>query len=271
MKRRGRRTISRLITGCLEGISKRVFADYAAQIAELAGEEPGIYALYRKHKLYYVGLATDLRRRIKHHLEDRHARHWDTFSLYVVRKEAHLRDLESMTIRIAKPKGNDSRGGKLTSLKPELKALIDDWNLTRTSRILGLFDSEPKRARRDRLGRPVHRHRKYDTIVCPAHEDGFRDVFLGERAWYAVRISRHVIPKLKYIAIYVAGKVGQITHYGRIKYIKPWKRSGKYIVKLVGRPKEIGPIRRHKGVSMQSTRLTTLRKLKKASSLARAF
>ena len=100
MKRGRKRTISRLITGCLEGISKRVFADYAAQIAELAGEEPGIYALYHKGKLYYVGLATDLRRRIKHHLEDKHARHWDTFSLYVVRKEAHLRDLEAMTIRI---------------------------------------------------------------------------------------------------------------------------------------------------------------------------
>ncbi|MBM3332736.1 GIY-YIG nuclease family protein [candidate division WOR-3 bacterium] len=263
----------RLITGCLEGISKRVFADYSAQIAELAGEQSGIYALYNRGKLYYVGLATDLRRRIKHHLEDRHARNWDTFSLYVVRREAHLRDLEAMSIRIAKPKGNDIRGGRLTSLKPELKALIDEWNLRRTSRILGLLSDErrkpgSKRVSRQRL--PVQ-DREFDTIVCPAHEDGFKEVFLRQSCWYAIRISKNVIPRLKYIAIYVTGKVKLVSHYGRIKTIDPWKRSGKYIVRLDGKPKEIGPIPWRRGVVIQSCRLTQMSKLKSASTLAGAF
>jgi hypothetical protein len=161
---------SRLVTGCLEGISKRVFADFSAQIAELAGEKPGIYALYHRGKLYYVGLATDLRRRIKHHLEDKHARNWDTFSLYVVRKEAHLRDLEAMTIRIAKPKGNGIKGGRLESLTPELKTLIDEWNLRRTSRILGLTSNDkrtPNRRRAAKTRVPLN-EREFDTIVCAA-------------------------------------------------------------------------------------------------------
>jgi hypothetical protein len=263
----------RLITGCLEGISKRVFADYAAQIAELAGEKPGIYALYLKHKLYYVGLATDLRRRIKHHLEDKHARNWDTFSLYVVHREAHLRDLEAMTIRIAKPKGNDVRGGRLTSLKPALKSLIDEWNLRRTSIVLGLgADAEPRRRRR-----PAHRplaswrEREFDTIVCPAHEEGFKEVFLGENKWYAIRVSKKVIPRLKYIAMYITGKDGRVSHYGRIKSIEPWKRSGKMVVNLEGKPIEIGPIPWRKGVVIQSSRLTLMSKLKSASTLAGAF
>ena len=267
------RSGERLITACLEGISKRVFADYSAQIAELAGEKSGIYALYNRGKLYYVGLATDLRRRIKHHLEDRHARNWDTFSLYVVRREAHLRDLEAMTIRIAKPKGNGIKGGRLESLTPELKTLIDEWNLRRTSRILGLADRD------DRCGSRKHRptarapleEREFDTIVCPAHEDGFKEAFLGQRCWYAIRISKNVIPRLKYIAIYVTGKVRHVSHYGRIKLIKPWKRSGKYIVRLDGKPKEIGPIPWRKGVVIQSCRLTLMSKLKSASTLAGAF
>ncbi len=262
-----------LITGCLEGISKRVFADYSAQIAELAGEKSGIYALYNRGKLYYVGLATDLRRRIKHHLEDKHARNWDTFSLYVVRKEAHLRDLEAMSIRIAKPKGNGIRGGRLTSLKPELKALIDEWNLSRTSRILGLFADVRRKPGPRRPGKPhvSVQDREFDTIVCPAHEDGFKEVFLGQNCWYAIRISESVIPRLQYIAIYVTGKVRHVSHFGRIKTIEPWKRSGKYIVRLNGKPKEIGPIPWRKGVVIQSCRLTLMSKLKSASTLAGAF
>lgn len=262
----------RLITGCLEGISKRVFADFSTPIAELAGEKSGIYALYKGNKLYYVGLATDLRRRIKHHLEDKHARNWDTFSLYVVRKEAHLRDLEAMSIRIAKPKGNGVRGGRLTSLEPELVALMDEWNYNRTRRIFRRDRDVERGARRRHTQEvPPAREREFDTIVCPAHEDGFRETFLGERCWYAIRISKKVIPRLKFIAIYVTGKVRHVSHYGRVKSIEPYRRSGKYIVCLDGKPKEIGPIPWRKGVVIQSCRLTLMSKLKSASTLAGAF
>lgn len=148
-KRRSKKTaIENLVLGRLEGISGGVFADYSKQITELAGKKPGIYALYRKKSLYYVGLATDLRNRIKHHLHDKHAGKWDTFSLFVVREDAHLKDLEAMTIRIAKPKGNDIRGSKIPSLKRDLKRLIDVWHKQRTRDLLGMKERPGKSGQR---------------------------------------------------------------------------------------------------------------------------
>ena len=34
-----------------------------------------------------------------------------------------------------------------------------------------------------------------DTVVIPAQEDGFKEVFLGENRWYKIRISSSMIPK----------------------------------------------------------------------------
>jgi len=70
----------------------------------------GVYALYKGDRLYYVGLATNLRRRIKQHLNDRHAGKWNRFSLYLVRKANHIKELESLILRIANPKGNAAIG-----------------------------------------------------------------------------------------------------------------------------------------------------------------
>jgi hypothetical protein len=41
-----------------------------------------------------------------------------------------------------------------------------------------------------------------DTIVVPAREEGFQDVFLGENRWYAIRIHGTMRPQIKYIAAY---------------------------------------------------------------------
>ena len=57
----------------------------------------------------------------------------------------------------------------------------------------------------------------YDTVVFPAHEEGFRKAFLEESQWYYVRIREDRIPNLKYIAIYVATPISKITHYAKIR------------------------------------------------------
>ncbi|MFC1568299.1 hypothetical protein ACFL37_01215 [Candidatus Margulisiibacteriota bacterium] len=64
-----------------------------------------------KNKLYYVGLASNLRARLRHHLRDRHAGTWDRFSVYLTLHDKHLKELESLVIRIAAPKGNRQKGG----------------------------------------------------------------------------------------------------------------------------------------------------------------
>lgn len=41
-----------------------------------------------------------------------------------------------------------------------------------------------------------------DTVVVPAQEDGFQEVFLGEHRWYQIRIHASMLPRIKYIAAY---------------------------------------------------------------------
>ena len=119
--------------------------------------------------------------------------------------------------------------------------------------------------------RGVRRRRgEYDTIVCPAHPEGFEKEFLNRHRWYAIRISKKVIPRLRYIAIYVSRPICQITHYGRIRSIKPWRDSGKQIVLLKDKPKRIGPIRSSSKINMQSSRLALMARLKRAQTLADA-
>jgi hypothetical protein len=100
----------RLVQGNLERISSKVFDIYHHEITELVRRQHGVYALYKKNRLYYVGLAKNLRGRVKHHLKDRHAKKWDSFSLYLIRNVNYLRELESLLVHIAEPKGNIARG-----------------------------------------------------------------------------------------------------------------------------------------------------------------
>jgi len=99
-----------IVVGHLEKISSGVFERYPEQITGLTEGTQGVYALYRRQKLYYIGLASDLKRRIKWHLKDKHKGKWDRFSLYIIRKTDHIREVESVVVRIAEPSGNQQRG-----------------------------------------------------------------------------------------------------------------------------------------------------------------
>lgn len=67
-----------------------------------------------------------------------------------------------------------------------------------------------------------------DTIVVPAREDGFHDVFLGEDCWYAIRIGGGMLSKIRYIAAYQTSPVSAVTHYAPVKTIEPYGDEGKY-------------------------------------------
>ncbi|MFH0911810.1 MAG: GIY-YIG nuclease family protein, partial [Planctomycetota bacterium] len=99
-----------LVQGLLEQVSSKVFWKFSDQITDLVKKRHGVYALYKGNRLYYVGLATNLRNRVKSHLRDKHAGKWDKFSIYLVRHEDHIKELESLILRIAVPKGNATKG-----------------------------------------------------------------------------------------------------------------------------------------------------------------
>jgi hypothetical protein len=127
-----------LVTKRLEGVSKDVFKKYYPLITDLIGNSPGVYALYDAGELYYVGRSLDLHRRVKHHLKDRHLASWTHFSLYLVRREEHTHEIESLLVRIANPKGNRvvPRG---RSTGPLVKALRQQIKQKQNEELKGLF------------------------------------------------------------------------------------------------------------------------------------
>lgn len=111
-----------------------------------------------------------------------------------------------------------------------------------------------------------------DTIVCPAREDGFKEAFLDQGAWWAIRLSPSLIPQLKWIAMYESKPISAIRWIGRIEEngIKPYKNTGKYIIPVKEKTK-VDPIKldpNKKGVAPQSPRYTTYEKLKSAKHIS---
>jgi len=94
----------------LENVSRKVLEKYQGIIRGYVRGRHGVYALYRKSRLYYVGLASNLLSRLTQHLRDRHAETWDRFSIYLTIGDSHLKELESLLLRIASPRGNRERG-----------------------------------------------------------------------------------------------------------------------------------------------------------------
>ncbi|MCB4791269.1 MAG: GIY-YIG nuclease family protein [Elusimicrobia bacterium] len=112
-----------LVCQYLENISRGAFEKYQNVIKKYVRHRHGIYSLYKNNKLYYVGLASNLRTRLKRHLRDRHANAWDSFSIYLTTSGEHLHELEALLLRIIDRKGNKQRGkfGKAEDLKRKLR------------------------------------------------------------------------------------------------------------------------------------------------------
>ena len=327
-----------LVCEHLENIQGKVLEAYPNVIREFVKGRHGVYALYHRKQLYYVGLASNLRNRLKHHLNDRHAGKWERFSIYITNDAEHMKDLESLLLRIAAPKGNQMRGGFVKSVdlvKHLDRQIRDHQNLERTTLVYGRTEREqprnipkeeliqaPSKPRlalagllrpnqrircqhkgkrhvakvrksglivlgekhfkspsaagkyvtqratsgwtlwryQDQNGQwlPLSRLRdrkadrsttraqkiaEYDTIICPARDDGFHDTFLGENCWYAIRLNAKKIPFIRYCAIYRRRPTSAITHYARVSSIDRYKNTGKYILRFAGKPHRIRAVK----------------------------
>jgi hypothetical protein len=108
-----------------------------------------VYALYRGKRLYSVGLARDLRARLKQHLKDKHGQSWDRFSMYLTVGDDHVRELESLVLRIVKPSGNRQIGkfAKAENLRRLFTRLARRDSQQRLKAILGILERPERRAR----------------------------------------------------------------------------------------------------------------------------
>lgn len=129
----------KLVLQYLENISWKVLEEYPGIIRTMIKGKWGVYALYRKDKLYYVGLANNLMGRLKTHLKDRHHNRWDRFSVYLTIKSSHIKELESLLIRVTNPPGNRIKGKfiKSAALRPELNAKLVAFDANRRAGLIG--------------------------------------------------------------------------------------------------------------------------------------
>jgi hypothetical protein len=99
-----------LVSQHLERVSSKALEKYRKLLSDVTHRRHGIYALHKGVKLYYVGLARNLKTRINQHLKDRHNKKWDRFSVYLTIGGDYIRELELLLLRIAQPKGNKQLG-----------------------------------------------------------------------------------------------------------------------------------------------------------------
>ena len=99
-----------LVCQYFENISRTAFGKYQALLRAYVRNRHGVYALYKNGRLYYVGLASNLRGRLQTHLRGPHGDSWDRFSVYLTIGDSHIRELESLILRIVSPRGNKQTG-----------------------------------------------------------------------------------------------------------------------------------------------------------------
>ncbi|HUU13425.1 MAG TPA: hypothetical protein VM182_06915 [Terriglobia bacterium] len=155
---------AQLVCQHLENISRDALGKYQKIIHRYVFRRQGVYALYRRGRLYYVGLAGDLRWRLNAHLKDRHGQSWDRFSVYLTIGERHLRELESLLLRIIKPSplGNRKSG-----------------KFKRSENLLRRFARDIKELQRTELDEIVGRELNEDKLA-EAHRGSARASRLAE-------------------------------------------------------------------------------------------
>ena len=121
-KKTRKTTRGKLLKGVLEHVPAESFEVIADSIETTMRGKPGVYALYKKNRLYYVGLAQSLRGRVKDHTKDKHAGKWDSFSVYILGHAKFLKDIETIVTRITDPPGNSVKG-KIPQMK-ELQNIL---------------------------------------------------------------------------------------------------------------------------------------------------
>jgi hypothetical protein len=144
-----------LLIGFIEQLSWRVLDEYRELVKDMIRRKPGVYALYKQDRLYYVGLASNLMGRVNGHLKDRHRGAWDRFSVYLATDHDHIKPLESLLLRIAKPSGNRVSGGfgRPINLYRTLHRAMSEADADRRARILGGRVARRLRRRRTRAAR----------------------------------------------------------------------------------------------------------------------
>ncbi len=149
-KKHKRRRREPLVFQHLENVSRELLDQHPDIVRQFVGRNAGIYALYWKGKLYYVGLATGLRGRLRAHGKNKHGTRWDRFSIYLTIKDQHLREIEALLLRIANPPGARQRGKLAASrdMRRRIKRAIREKQYSEVSSLFGRETTPVGKSRR---------------------------------------------------------------------------------------------------------------------------
>ncbi|WP_428057538.1 GIY-YIG nuclease family protein [Candidatus Avelusimicrobium alvi] len=180
-----------IITKKLQNVSVAAVEDFSPILLDCVGEDQGIYVLYKGAKLYYIGRAVNLQKRLAQHLRDRHQKKWDKFSLFVVSDEKHIGDLESLLIDICEPTGNRSHPKtEVKDLKKEFEDRIDAFHADEKALLLG---EKPicKKQKMISLQR-IYKGKKYTAAFdCKQHTVLYNKVLYSSPSAAARAVVKH--------------------------------------------------------------------------------
>ena len=163
-----------LVLQHLEDVSAEVLEEYPDVVKRMIRGRSGVYALYKRGNLYYVGLASSLTGRLKSHMRDRHRGSWDRFSVYLTLRHEHMKELESLLLRIVCPSGNKTKGkfSESENLRNTLNRLMKDRDADRRARLMGGHVARRRRRTKTQKGKGT---RQLAGVV---------DRRMSLRAWY---------------------------------------------------------------------------------------
>ena len=228
----------------------------------------------------YVGQADVIRNRIDQQIKNKDF--WDKAVVFVSvnMNAAHARWLEyslvKRLIEANRSKLDNSNNPQEPSIseseRADMKIFLKE--IYQTLPLVGINAFEiPKTVAHPDMHKQQKNNEK-DTIIVSAHEDGFKQVFLGKGAWWAVRISGGMLEKIKYIAVYRTSPVAAITHFALVDRIEPYGEEGKYKLIFSGPAKELKrpvPFGSSPQGLMQAPKYTNFEKLATAQKVADLF
>ena len=195
-----------LVCQYLEHASSVVLEEYGNLIRDEVGRSHGVYSLYKRNRLYYVGLASNLRGRLKQHLRDRHRGLWDNFSVYLTLESGFMKELESLVLRIAEPKGNKQRGkfARAQSLLKTLKRRIKAEDEKKRNELFRNHLRNPKRVIVKKGVRKNKKGSRRTPILAkyPGHPKSLRRIYKDKK--YTAQVRRDG-------SIRVRGIIGRFT------------------------------------------------------------
>ena len=154
-----------LVCQYMENVSAAALEKYKDIIRDYIRGRHGIYALYKRDRLYYVGLASNLRGRLNQHLRDRHKGLWDRFSVYLTIESHHIKELESLVLRIAMPTGNRQKGRMARS--QDLKKQLEKEVRRRQREELQVLMGKKHKVTKKRTKKAAARRSDSETVLGP--------------------------------------------------------------------------------------------------------